>query len=102
MSNWVPGPVRDYVPGQSSKYERTPSQDLDSFEMQQGPAGSNYSYGAGGYEKSTAYRADRFRSKKRLNDPIFLLLFIVVVSAYLTRVWTCHSRVVSACGRVIL
>lgn len=77
MSNWNPGQVRDYVPGLGPKYQRTPSQDYDSFELQQGPA----TYG----DEKSAYQGDRFKPRKRLNDPIFLILFLIVVRGSLRR-----------------
>ena len=68
-------PYSSYAPpfGDAPKYNPGTSQPYASSAPPQPP------YDEGGYDYNKAYEGDRFKPKTRLNDPVFLILFIAQV-----------------------
>ena len=83
-SNWgQSSPPHPYQP----VYAPAPGPSAPYAEPYVPPAEYAYGYGQGGGDQSSyggdhksPFEGDRFKPKKRINDPIFLILFIAQVS----------------------
>ena len=74
----APGPAPVYAPSYGQPA-------YGQGEYGQGGYAQGYAQGAGGYggDQKSPYEGERFKPKKRINDPIFLILFIAQVSRHM-------------------
>ena len=101
MSGWNPSaapphpyqPVSAPIPGPTPNY-------APNYPPQGGFGQPQGGYGYGGDQKDP-YAGERFKPKKRINDPIFLALFIAQVSRCSCSGCVAHADIRAACVQFI-